>query len=304
MHANETSNAFIDALDITVITQVALDARLKSLRNGRPMGQPEPLSDLSCTVVTPPRSGASNVAYEVQFSDATSWIIRIPIDKWGLVDAHCTWLDILALEYIRTRTSIPIPAIHAYSCDVEDPLRHPYIIMDMVHGQLLSEIWRDTSWRTGERQKANLFESLAGFMVELAGLEFDQIGRLDRVEPDGPYSISPFLSVSGLFLEEEEGPDDEFGPFGSTREYLTAQLDVRRTKNDSPMLAFLHMLLSALPEPQWDAAPFCFGYPDFNTHNIFVDDTGRVVGIIDWVGVFVGPRQPQALTYPLWLILD
>lgn len=304
IHANEAVNAFVEALDIAVIAEVVLGARMKHFHDD-PLKEQSPLpSDLSCTVVTPPRAGASNVAYEVQFSDATSWIIRIPIDEWGHVDARCMWLDILAMEYIRSRTAVPIPAIHAYSCDVDNTLRHPYMIMDKVHGRLLSEVWHDASWWTGERQKAHLFQSLAGFMVELAGLEFDQIGRLDRVERDGPYSISPFPSVGGLFLEEEEGPDDEFGPFRSTREYLAAQLDVRRAKDDSPMLAFLQMLLSALPESQWDGAPFCLGHPDFNTHNIFVDDTGRVVGIIDWDGVFVGPRQLQALTYPLWLFLD
>ncbi|KAH9853300.1 kinase-like protein [Lenzites betulinus] len=301
---NAALDAFINALDVAAIAQVALDARRNSLRSFLSEEQLASLEHLSCTVVTPPRSGAYNVAYEVQFSDATSWIFRIPVEEWRPVDARSMRLDILAMEYIRSRTSVPIPAIHAYSCDIDNPLRHPYMIMDMVHGRLLSEVWHDATWWTGERQKAKLFESLAGFMAELAGLEFDHIGRLDRVEPDGPYFVSQFPSVSDLFAEGEYGPDVEFGPFCSTREYLTAQLNVRRTKDDNPMLAFLQMLLSALLEPQWDAAPFCLGHPDFNRHNIFVDDTGRVVGIIDWDGVFVGPRQIQALTYPLWLFLD
>ncbi|CDO74372.1 hypothetical protein BN946_scf184956.g1, partial [Trametes cinnabarina] len=46
------------------------------------------------------------------------------------------------------------------------------------------------------------------------------------------------------------------------------------------------------------------GHPDFDSQNVFVDDTGRLVGLIDWDGVSVLPRQLGALTYPNWLTVD
>ncbi|KAI8978323.1 hypothetical protein BD414DRAFT_151379 [Trametes punicea] len=204
-------------------------------------------------------------------------------------------------------TTVPIPRLHAYSCDGDNALGHPYMIMDKVQGTRLADVWMIAGWWTGERRKEHLFESLAGFMTELAGLEFDQIGKPDRVHGDGPYFVAPFPSGMGL-LGEENGPHEEFGPFKTTHAFLEALISLRRDtsrKPDASHFALLQMFVGALPNQEYDGAPFTPGHPDFDKQNIFVDDmTGRVVGIIDWDGVAIQPRELGALVFPAWLTFD
>ncbi|KAI0369075.1 hypothetical protein BV20DRAFT_968579 [Pilatotrama ljubarskyi] len=301
----DTIANFIGNLDIAVVQSLALAVRTQeSVQSSTP---PSPAGVLSCVVTTPPEHGAYNIVYHLQFSDRISWVIRIPFEEWGADDARCMRLDIVAMEYICSHTSIPIPRLHSYSCTKENPLGHPYMIMDKVQGTCLYDTWNDPSWWTGERRKENLFESLAGYMTELAGLEFDKIGRLDRTDADGAYFVAPFPSGLAL-VGEAGGPHEDFGPFDSTRACFTAVVNLRRPLEKDPKgkawCALTQFFIDSLLEEHYDCAPFTFDHPDFNTQNIFVDDTGRVVGIIDWDGVSIQPRQIGALCYPTFVTLD
>ncbi|KAI0369074.1 hypothetical protein BV20DRAFT_1122413 [Pilatotrama ljubarskyi] len=293
--ANTVSD-FIQSLDLDTIRTLAVAVRTKAaLRSSAPPVVDVPVSPpsaspvVSCTVVTPPRHGGYNVVYNLEFCDGLSWVIRIPFEEWGPVDARCMQLDITAMEYISSHTTIPIPRLHAYSSTSDNTLGHPYMNMD-------------------KRRKENLFESLAGYMTELAGLEFDKIGRLDRTEPNGSHFVAPFPSGLGLVSDTENGPHEEFGPFDSTREYYTALVTLRRSlekdAEGEAWCALAQLFVGALPDPRYDSAPFTFDHPDFNTQNIFVDDTGRLVGIIDWDGVSIQPRQTGALCYSALVTLD
>ncbi|KAI9067455.1 hypothetical protein FKP32DRAFT_1588556 [Trametes sanguinea] len=246
-------------------------------------------------------TGGYNVVHSLEFSDGVSWVIRIPFDKWEDVHARSMRLDILALDYIMSRTSVPIPRIHGYSCDTNNPLGHPYMLMDKVHGTRLIDVWNEPSWWTGERSKERLFDSLAAIMVELARLGFDKIGRLDRTEPDGPYHVGPFPPDWDSTAQEAT---EATGPFSSAHAFLSDQISSLRRKEDSRELALLQLFSGALSDPRFDEAPFVFGHPDFDSQNIFIDNSGRVVGLIDWDGVSVMPRQLGALTYPTWITVD
>ncbi|KAI0369066.1 hypothetical protein BV20DRAFT_1082105 [Pilatotrama ljubarskyi] len=266
---------FIDTIDLGAVRSLALEVYAKE-RADSP--EPPTASVVSCTVVSPPRHDGHNIAYDLEFSNGLSWLIRIPHEEWGPLDARPMHLDIVAMEYITSRTSVPIPRLHAYCCTTDNPIGHLYMIMDKIHGIRLDSVWADASWWTGERRRENFFDSLAGFMVELAGLEFDKIGAIDR-RPDGSFVIVPFVTGLGMTYEE-------FGPFQTTHEYLNA------------------LFVGALTEAMHDGAPFTTSHPDFDAQNIFVDNTGRVVGLIDWDGVSTRPREVGAVTYPYFLTRD
>ncbi|KAI0359536.1 hypothetical protein OH77DRAFT_1517948 [Trametes cingulata] len=294
--------AFIDAIDLDALRSLALEVHANERANSpeRPT-----VSPVSCTVVTPPLHGGYNIAFDLEFSDGLSWIIRIPLDEWDDTDARSMQRDISTMEYITSHTSVPIPRLHAYCCTTDNPLAHPYMIMDKIRGLLLDDVWEDPSWWTGERKKENLLESLAGFMVELAGLEFDQIGILDWL-PDGSYIVGPF--PWGLGAITSDGSQKECGPFHTAHEYINARLASRRARESDPQelawMALAQLFLGALPETAYDGAPFTIGHPDYDMQNIFVDDTGRVVGIIDWDGVHIQPREAGAVRYPWFLMRD
>ncbi|KAI0359537.1 hypothetical protein OH77DRAFT_1420056 [Trametes cingulata] len=307
--SSDTIADFTKSLDVNVIKNLALAVRTKSgLHPSTPPVSPSPV--LSCAVNTPPENGAYNVVYHLHFSDGVSWVIRIPYEEWGPLKSSCMRLDIIAMQYISSHTTIPIPRLHAYSYTTDNALGHPYMIMDEVQGTCLYDAWKDPSWWTGERRKENLFQSLAGYMTQLAGLEFDKIGRLDRSDDsqaEASHFVAPFPSGSEL-VGQADGPHEELGPFDSTRAYLMSLVDLRRPlekdARGKAWCALAQMFVDALPDARYDSAPFTFDHPDFNTQNIFVDDTGRVVGMIDWDGVSIQPRQIGAMCYPTFVTLD
>ena len=70
------------------------------------------------------------------------------------------------------------------------------------------------------------------------------------------------------------------------------------------MFVMLQLFLSVFPDPALDGPPFVLGHTDYDTQNIIVVDDGTITGIIDWDGIYVGPRQGGAMAYPSWLTVD
>ncbi|RDX51451.1 hypothetical protein OH76DRAFT_292129 [Lentinus brumalis] len=291
--------AVIESLDIDVLREVVLAARCHSLGPSLP-------SDLSCSIIAPPKHGSYNLLYEACFSDGISWAIRVAHCPWNELQERSMRLDIIGQEYISAHTSIPIPLVHAYDCSTNNVLRRPYAVTDFVHGTRLVDVWNDASWWTGERSKERLLASVAKHMVALAELEFDKIGCLDRGEADGSHHVVPFPCA---FDEEEESgiPNTlNFGPFESAHSYYLALVRERGRYGivGTDRLAMLRMLLATLPDDRFDGPPFHFGHPDFDSQNILINDAGEVSGFLDWDGLCILPRQVAALTYPSWLTVD
>jgi hypothetical protein len=63
----------------------------------------------------------------------------------------------------------------------------------------------------------------------------------------------------------------------------------------TPMLVVLQFFPSALPDSTLDGPPFVLFHPNFDTQN---DKNSIITGVIDWNGVYVGPRQDAAAAYP------
>ncbi|KAI0045340.1 kinase-like protein [Auriscalpium vulgare] len=291
--STHSSEAFIASLDHEAIVQLALSTH-----------DPHASANVTCTVLTPPEYGAYNVVYTLHFSDDTRWVMRIPFGEWTATRARSMRLNVVAQQHIQSHTSVPIPRIRAYDCSTANALGHPYTIADFVPGRRLVDVWYDAGWWTGARTKERFIRSVARHMVDLARLEFSQIGRLDCAEPDGTPFIGPFESSRAL-NSDLPGPDTELGPFTSTHAFLSAVLALRRRSDDLPALAALQLFVGALPDRAYDGPPFHFEHPDLDSQNLFVDEaTGDVAGIIDWDGVAVVPREIGALTYPSWITVD
>ena len=118
--------------------------------------------------------------YELIFSDGIKWAVRVPAT--GNVSSpsrlRSFHLDIVTQRFISSKTSMPVPRIHYWSLDSHNILSYPFVIMDFMPGMNLSKVWNDKNWISDLKRK-RIFEQIAGWMTELAALEFDQIGRLD-----------------------------------------------------------------------------------------------------------------------------
>ncbi|KAF8508633.1 kinase-like domain-containing protein [Hysterangium stoloniferum] len=267
------------------------------------------LPETSCVVATPPQTGFFNIVYEVSFSDGIKWAIRVPArgDVFSASRARTLHLDIVTQRFISSKTSMPIPRIYDWSLDSHNVLSYPFVIMDFIPGTNLSKLWNDKSWIT-DLKRERIFEQIAGWMTELAALEFDQIGRLDWDGTSGMHRVVPFPDESALMRDVRgyKEPDNPVpaGPFHTALSYLSFLLSIRRHTSDTPMLAVLQLFLSALTDSKLDGPPFVLSHPDFDSQNVLVDDDGTITGIIDWDNVNIHPRQGGAAAYPMWLTVD
>ena len=296
--------SIIASINISHVQELALTTRRKLFHN--------PVPVFSCVVSTPPRTGAFNIVYELSFSDGVKWAIRIPAkgDVFSPPRSHALHLDIVAHCFISAKTSIPLPRIHYWSLHANNILSRPFVIMDFIPGTNLSNVWHDKSWITDVKRK-RIFEQIAGWMVELSAFEFGRIGCLDSDSASGTYRVVPFPNVltTTMGIPGHEANDDAVtaipaGPFDTSTSFLSFLLSTRRRKSDSPMLASLQLFLSALPDNTLDSPPFVFSHPDFDSQNVLVNDDGIITGIINWDGVYIGPRQGGAAAYPAWLTVD
>ncbi|KAM6504013.1 Protein kinase-like domain containing protein [Amanita muscaria] len=266
------------------------------------------LPEASCVVSNPPRTGSFNIVYELPFSDGIKWAIRVPAegDVFSPSRSRSFHLDIVTQRFILSKTSMPIPRIHYWSLDSHNILSRPFVIMDFMPGTNLSKLWNDKNWITSLKRE-RIFEQIAGWMTELAALEFDQIGRLDWDDTSGMHRVVPFPDGSALMeIQGYKEPDAPVpaGPFDTAHSFLSFLLSIRRHASDSPMLAVLQLFLSALTDSTLDGPPFVLSHPDFDSQNVLVDDDGTITGIIDWDNVDIRPRQGAAAAYPAWLTVD
>jgi hypothetical protein len=103
------------------------------------------------------------------------------------------------------------------------------------------------------------------------------------------------------------GNTTETGPYTTVHAHPLGEIARQTTSAPSLdhkiFLSLLRMFAGALPDTSLDGPPFVLSMPDFNYQNIFVDN-GEVTGLIDWDGIFAGPRQGGYARYPSWITRD
>lgn len=117
--SHDGASAIINNLDRDLLLSLVLATRRQT------MNVP---ADVACTITDPPKRGSYNVVYKIDFSDNTSWAVRIPSTPWDTTRAHAMRLDMIGLQYLSENTSIPIPRIHAFSCTTDNAIQYPYMI--------------------------------------------------------------------------------------------------------------------------------------------------------------------------------
>lgn len=133
--------------------------------------------------------GAFNAGMKMVFSDSTAWMVRFP--RVGMVCDDYTdekvAMEVMALNLIRNRTTIPVPRVQAWGPAASNPLGlGPFIIMDFIDGVSLSDLLQDPNAERPSRVMKDISDSdieviyrqLANFLLQLFKLDFDQIGSL------------------------------------------------------------------------------------------------------------------------------
>lgn len=118
--------------------------------------------------------GARHKIYEVtQPSWTTSYLFRvaIPLDHFLKMES-----EMATMEFVRRRTTIPVPNPVAWSSSAANPLGFEWCLLEKAPGVELRNVWRTMPWE----EKLRVVDQIAGIMVQLWDVanKFDEIGSV------------------------------------------------------------------------------------------------------------------------------
>lgn len=214
--------------------------------------------------------------------------------------------EIAFLTYMgKHHSSIPVPKIFAYNTGANN--KPPFIIMEYVRGQQLSDAWKTYS----EPQKLSVIREISNMIVVMASITFSGIGGLAL-----SHTLGPTIEGSKLFKGRDKFHRSscyDIGPYPSTHAYVLAcyakeiyyyahapdeDVDMEWFEKTSRP-AFVKELQStfdtiAASPTMFVDEPFVLVHGDLNGRNILMHE-GHVRAVIDWE--FAG-------SYPLSELLD
>jgi hypothetical protein len=162
---------------------------------------------------------------------------------------------------------------------------------------------------------------MAEILLELWKLDFDCIGCLSKDQQNGQYMVDgpPLtLEVNELIRTCGVGNRTPSGVYRSSTDYFASLLQLqsihlreqRNSMYDSEdcreKYACRHLMKAIALDfisQEDNHGPFKLFCDDFGPGNVLVDDSLRVMGVIDWEFCYTAPMQ-FAGTIPLWLLLQ
>ncbi|KAH7312199.1 kinase-like domain-containing protein [Stachybotrys elegans] len=169
--------------------------------------------------------------------------------------------EVELVNWIRCNTTIPVPAVTSHFYDES---RQQFVaVFETRPGRPLADCWGDMS----TSQKTSIISELAFFLGQLRTITTSQI---------------PNTFTRDRFLDPRDGLVR--GPFHTTQEFLGAigsRIDRIGSLYDPGQTKKALRFLDALQaSPARESLVFTHG--NFCPENILVDDSGRVVAILDW----------------------
>ncbi|KAK1768760.1 kinase-like domain-containing protein [Phialemonium atrogriseum] len=274
-----------------------------------------------CAVFKPVARGSYNVCFFVHFSHSgDSWVIRVPITPClarGVGEKLRR--EVVTMQYVSERTSIPIPRVIAYSFDSGSHVLPPFIILEYIEGRLLSGIRLPA---LSDDKRTILYEQLADIYAQLRRLEFSAIGQLCHDGSDSSTihvtGLPPTIDLNIQELEElwPSSVQREYkAPLTSSGQYVSMLLSITQNafekspssvwQEGRPNVSLLYGPLRRLHQgllaaPERDDGPFVLTHGDLNPHNLLVDEKGMtIVALLDWEWSRVVPLQ--LFNPPIWL---
>ncbi|KJK66758.1 Phosphotransferase enzyme family protein [Aspergillus parasiticus SU-1] len=236
--------------------------------------------------------------------------------------------EVATMEYLRLKTSIPIPKVLTWSDDPSNPVRSEYIIQEHVEGVQLHGTWPSMS----THQHMLCTKAISFLIKEMAALDFPAFGSLyfsdspidqSKKVPlqDERFCIGPscspiFWNTSPGELELYGGPSVDCGPRMDLPSYSLGLIKSGYTRipqghmvkdeqlpyqgsiqDHTELLETSQKVLDRLiQDPRiLEAASPTLIHADLHKRNIYVspDDPTVVTGVIDWQSTSVEP----AFTY-------
>ncbi|OAA60017.1 Protein kinase-like domain protein [Cordyceps fumosorosea ARSEF 2679] len=267
-----------------------------------------------CTEFRERKRGSYNVCYFIEFpNDHTRWVVRFPLTP-VLQDAHRKLdCEIATMEYVASKTSVPIPRVRAHGYAGErgpsNPTGKCFLILDYISGEPLSQCpLEDTTSENRDR----FYADLAKFYSQMRGLEFDAAGAL-ALGADGTFRITAPLSMDiaaiGLRGTETHTQLQATSAMDRYARQLYSLL-LRRAAEPIPEMELLDVqyLVFALQDFEnrlhdftsfTRRQKFVLAHGDLQPSNIILGEDYSITGIIDWE--WAGTVPAPFFVPPLWL---
>ena len=235
----------------------------------------------------------------LRFTDGWSCIARLTRCKEHIAKATS---EIATMEYVRARTTIPVPEVYYSDLEPQNPVGAPYVLMERLPGKHLYYIWDKLS----TEHKKCVVSQLAGVIFQLSRLKFGTICSLrDKHGASGPVQN---LSWS------KDSPGR--GPFTSLQEFFECILTDREPREldmaNQEVQGILHGIQKEL-KTHFESStlaikpPYTLIHGEFDGQNMLFaqpDDKSqppKLTGIIDWDCSYTGPIY-FLYEYPVFVI--
>lgn len=224
------------------------------------------------------------------------------------------------MRLIRRKTTIPVPEVFAFDASLENELRCPFTLMELIHGKPLHDVWFEEgiSQAMLEQKRIRSLHEIAEAMAQLNALTFSEGGSLlfDTKGDVVGIGSSNVVDFETQYKNVNSADYDntmafrQTGPFSDPTSYILSSLDagegeceygiVRRGANKLLRLFVDWSLMDGCVQDK----PFALAHPDLDSQNIFVNNDGSLAGIIDWDWISAVPHCIGPQSFPKFLMQD
>ncbi|KAF4511737.1 hypothetical protein G6O67_003509 [Ophiocordyceps sinensis] len=268
-----------------------------------------------------PVTGSFNICTIVTFDDGFKAIVRFPILGRSRFRVEKTNDELLVMQYLTPRTSIPIPKIlgaGAWDCGT-------YIVSTFVEGTLLSKcLPHPTGQSSGlspyvsSSELSRAYRAMADIMLELHRLPFPRIGAIANISGQWKVGKRPLtLNMNELVRVGNYPPGDftqssfqtasEYFQELARQQYLHLQYqrnDAITDKHDCRKMYIARCLFRKIAKHiPTKKGPFRLYCDDFRPANVIVSSDFTVKAVIDWEFTYIAPVEFSHAA-PWWLLFE
>ncbi|KAH7090024.1 hypothetical protein BKA62DRAFT_726617 [Auriculariales sp. MPI-PUGE-AT-0066] len=217
------------------------------------------------------------VTIEVEFDDGVIWVARLCTEhRTGRalspkIISRRIGCEVATLKLVSERTTIPVPTVYSWSDSTKNELGFPYVLSSAILGQTAEGFELPTLENRPDvipQHKLEAFQrfckSLAKVHLELSRITFDKLGSVYFDPKDATKYVADRKHTKTLNLMKQHRSSPE--------NHLKAAFTV-----------WLHrQLLISIANAEEGSSSFMFSHGDLRYANIMVDESGEIIGIIDW----------------------
>lgn len=226
-----------EAIWVDKINEARLDGKLCAWVSTLNPGQSDK-GQAHCELTGGFANGSYNICQGMRFDDGTILVLRLPRVSSISPDYadEKVAMEVEALDLIRTRTTIPVPKVHAWGLAKDNPLGlGPFILIEYIDGVMLKDLFMGVRSGNGSRLLREdipdgdvecIYRQMANFMLQLFKIDFPHIGSLPALVTGFPAPIRP-LTWKAHDILRSGGVDT----FGWSRVPQTELSDVHADRN-------------------------------------------------------------------------